>query len=46
MIEANQFMAFKHEGFWRPLDTLKDKQVLEETSPKVRELIRNRGTPI
>ena len=23
-------MAFKHEGFWRAMDTLRDKQVLEE----------------
>jgi glucose-1-phosphate cytidylyltransferase len=23
-------MAFKHESFWRPMDTLKDKQVLED----------------
>jgi glucose-1-phosphate cytidylyltransferase len=30
LIEADQLMAFKHEGFWRPMDTLKDKQVLED----------------
>ena len=24
----NQLMAFKHEGFWRPMDTLKDKNDL------------------
>ena len=23
-------MAFRHEGFWRPMDTLKDRQVLED----------------
>ena len=22
-------MAFKHEGFWQPMDTLRDKQTLE-----------------
>ena len=27
-------MAFKHEGFWRPMDTLKDKQVLEDLVDK------------
>jgi glucose-1-phosphate cytidylyltransferase len=27
-------MAFKHEGFWRPMDTLKDKQVLEDLVEK------------
>jgi glucose-1-phosphate cytidylyltransferase len=25
-----QMMAFKHEGFWQPMDTLRDKQRLEE----------------
>jgi len=26
----NQMKAFKHNGFWRPMDTLKDKQDLNE----------------
>jgi glucose-1-phosphate cytidylyltransferase len=30
LIETDQLLAFKHEGFWRPMDTLKDKQVLED----------------
>jgi glucose-1-phosphate cytidylyltransferase len=30
LIEANQLLAFKHDGFWRPMDTLKDKQILED----------------
>ena len=30
LIEADQLLAFKHEGFWRPMDTLKDKQILED----------------
>ncbi len=30
LIEADQLMAYRHEGFWRPMDTLKDKQVLED----------------
>jgi glucose-1-phosphate cytidylyltransferase len=25
-----QMMAFRHEGFWQPMDTLRDKQKLEE----------------
>jgi glucose-1-phosphate cytidylyltransferase len=25
-----QLMAFKHEGFWQPMDTLRDKQYLEK----------------
>jgi glucose-1-phosphate cytidylyltransferase len=30
LIEADQLLAFKHEGFWRPMDTLKDREVLED----------------
>ena len=30
LIEDDQLMAFKHEGFFRPMDTLKDKEVLED----------------
>ena len=26
----NQLMAFKHYGFWRPMDTLRDKNILED----------------
>lgn len=30
LIEAGQVMAYKHDGFWRCMDTLKDKQALED----------------
>lgn len=30
LIEADQLMAYRYEGFWRAMDTLKDKQVLED----------------
>jgi glucose-1-phosphate cytidylyltransferase len=30
LIEADQVLAFRHEGFWRPMDTLKDREVLED----------------
>jgi glucose-1-phosphate cytidylyltransferase len=26
----NQLMAFEHQGFWQPMDTLREKQILEE----------------
>jgi glucose-1-phosphate cytidylyltransferase len=29
LIQEDQLMAYKHEGFWRTMDTLKDRQVLE-----------------
>jgi glucose-1-phosphate cytidylyltransferase len=30
LIKAGRLMVYKHEGFWRAMDTLKDRQVLEE----------------
>jgi glucose-1-phosphate cytidylyltransferase len=30
LIEANQLMAYKHDGFWRFMDNLKDRQTLDE----------------
>ena len=30
LIEADQLMAYKHNDFFRAMDTLKDRQVLEE----------------
>ena len=29
LAEDNQLMAFEHEGFWQPMDTLRDKHYLE-----------------
>ena len=30
LIAADQLMGFKHQGFWRSMDTLRDRQVLED----------------
>ena len=30
LAKDGQLMAFKHEGFWQPMDTLRDKNYLEE----------------
>jgi glucose-1-phosphate cytidylyltransferase len=30
LIDADQLMAFKHTGFWRAMDTLRDRQALED----------------
>jgi glucose-1-phosphate cytidylyltransferase len=30
LAKANQMQAFFHQGFWQPMDTLRDKQHLEE----------------
>ena len=34
LIEDGQLMAYKHEGFWRAMDTLRDRQVLEDMVEK------------
>jgi len=34
LIGADKLMAFRHEGFWRPMDTLKDKEILEDLVEK------------
>ena len=30
LAEEKQLMAFEHQGFWQPMDTLRDKTLLEE----------------
>ena len=30
LANENQLMAFEHSGFWQPMDTLRDKNYLEE----------------
>lgn len=30
LAKENQLSAYKHDGFWRPMDTLRDKMYLEE----------------
>jgi len=30
LADAGQLMAFRHTGFWQPMDTLRDKNALEE----------------
>lgn len=34
LIDDDQLMAFKHEGFWRSMDTLRDRQMLEDLVEK------------
>ena len=29
LTQAEQLVAFRHPGFWHPMDTLRDKQQLE-----------------
>ena len=30
LAKDGQLMAYKHEGFWQPMDTLRDKNYLEK----------------
>jgi glucose-1-phosphate cytidylyltransferase len=30
LAEQNQLMAFEHNGFWQPMDTLREKNILED----------------
>jgi glucose-1-phosphate cytidylyltransferase len=30
LVEARQLRAYRHQGFWQSMDTLRDKQVLED----------------
>ena len=30
LVEIDQLMAYEHQGFWRPMDTLRDKKQLED----------------
>jgi glucose-1-phosphate cytidylyltransferase len=30
LARQGQLMAYEHDGFWQPMDTLRDKRVLEE----------------
>jgi glucose-1-phosphate cytidylyltransferase len=30
LARMNQMMAFEHHGFWQPMDTLRDKNLLED----------------
>lgn len=30
LVLSNQLMSYRHEGFWMPMDTLKDKGILEQ----------------
>lgn len=34
MIEAGELFAYKYQGFWRAMDTLRDKQLLEDMVDK------------
>ena len=51
LIEAQELVAYKYEGFWRAMDTLRDNQVLEEMveqgkMPWLQRTCRNRHVKV
>jgi glucose-1-phosphate cytidylyltransferase len=34
LIQAGELLVYKHDGFWRAMDTLRDKQILEDMVEK------------
>jgi len=34
LIKEGKLMAYKHEGFWRSMDTLRDRQTLEDMADR------------
>ena len=36
LIEAGELVAYRHRGFWAAMDTLRDKQTLEDMMEKGR----------
>ncbi len=45
LIAANQLEGYKHAGFWRAMDTLKDRQILEDMVEQGRMPWRVRSSP-
>ena len=51
LIETQELVAYKYEGFWRAMDTLRDKQVLDEMveqgkMPWLQHMRRNRHVKV
>ena len=42
LIDDDQLMAYKHEGFWRSMDTLRDRQMLEDMVEQGRHAVERR----
>jgi glucose-1-phosphate cytidylyltransferase len=43
LIEAGELLAFRYEGFWEPMDTIKDKQRLDALAESSNAPWRNAG---
>ena len=45
MIVDKELIAYRHDGFWEPMDTMKDKQRLDALEEGGRAPWRNNGIP-
>ena len=45
LIDRGELLAYRYEGFWEPMDTIKDKQRLDELAESGRAPWRTRGIP-
>ncbi len=43
LVEQGQLSAYRHDGFWQSMDTLRDKQVLEEAYKKGAPWLKKAG---
>ena len=43
LIAANELLAYRYDGFWEPMDTIKDKQRLDALAESGRAPWRNTG---
>jgi glucose-1-phosphate cytidylyltransferase len=46
LIAAGELLAYRYEGFWEPMDTIKDKQRLDELAESGRAPWRVPGAPV
>jgi glucose-1-phosphate cytidylyltransferase len=46
LIEQGELIAYRHDGFWEPMDTMKDKQRLDALDEGERAPWRNNGLPL
>ena len=43
LIEREELLAYRYDGFWEPMDTMKDKQLLDQLEESGQAPWRNSG---
>jgi len=44
LVERGELLAYRYEGFWEPMDTIKDKQRLDALAPGQRRRVQTAGS--